>query len=516
MSLEEGGKRDAAPLAQKEELPPPKEQKRRVSFAPLLVPSPAPSASKPKRRWSLIRSLAKGKRLTSLTDEEEKVLKKLSSHGAKSSRELESTSSIDSAESVKARDDLRKSIAQHKHNLTQVETEFLQDLADAPDVEIETLENAHKTLQADPLYQSDEKTTPVTKENENQSQRLRTSILPSPAYRRELWLNLRAESQEMSAETFAFVSNTKPTDEETAEEPKENEFSFKPQEQAKRKSSKWGFFYQFQKALNLIDDRDKQDEETAELEEDDLDNDDATFCVLAHSIEDFLDNPTVLTPPIMDGLRAFLPFEVQHDNFWLKYSFARGDGASFYTLMDKIRNSARTFIAIETDQGDVFGCFTSSPWRLHTGYYGSAEAFVWRLKKSRFSPCEKVEDQIALESDVEVFEWTRHNRNVQTWTGMDGQIIVGGGGYDDDPDKEWKEYGAALTLSADLSRGSTEKCLTFNSPPLATRSCDGTFNISNIEVWTLTPVLSLEDAERLELSRQFIFDHGGFRRELSA
>jgi hypothetical protein len=487
--------------------------RRRVSFAPLDVPPESPHVKLPpgKRRWSLIRSLAKGKRLTSLTNEEDKFMKKISSGGSSHS-ELNRATSVDSEESCKARDDLRKSMFVHKDQLTQAEKDFLEDLIDTPDVEPERIEKVQQVLCNDPLYHCEENKVEAepaaTEDDKEQSQQRRTSLLQYPSYRKELWLQLRTESQEVSAETFAFVGNSV-GQEQNPEEVKEEEEHFKPEQ--KRKSSKWGFIYQFQKALHLIDDGDK-DDDTAELDDDELDDDlSTTFRVLAPSIEDLIETPTVLTPPIMDGLRAFLPFAVQHDNFWLKYSLAGGDGASFYTLLHKVRNSARTFIAIETDQGEVFGSFTSSPWRVHPDkYYGSAEAFLWRLKKSRFTRCASVEEQVQLESDVEVFEWSRENRNIQSWTGMKGEIIVGAGGYEDDPEKDAKEFGSGLSISADLTRGFSEKCLTFNSPPLATRSNDGVFNIANIEVWTLTPVLSVEEAERLELSRQFVFDHGGF------
>eukprot|EP00978_Attheya_sp_CCMP212_P033769 scaffold137952_cov36-Attheya_sp.AAC.2 len=39
-------------------------------------------------------------------------------------------------------------------------------------------------------------------------------------------------------------------------------------------------------------------------------------------------------------------------------------------------------------EGEVFGAFTSYPWRPHGhAYYGSGEAFVWRLTQSRSTPC---------------------------------------------------------------------------------------------------------------------------------
>lgn len=486
--------------------------RRRVSFAPLAVPPPQPLAKKTtstKHRWSLIRSLTKGKRLTSLSDDEESLLKTMSSSA--SSRELNKVPSADStdADEGKARQVLRKSIALHKDMLSEAEAEFLNDLVDAPDVGPEDLEHVHEVLCNDPLYQCDDETKKTRKQEEKVecAPPRRCSILQSPSYRKELWIQLRNESQEVSQETFAFSLNRDAKGNDETVQVKEEEIKSKPEQ--KQESPKRGFLYKFQKALNLVDNRDK-DDETAELDEDDWDDEDTTFCVLARSIHDILERPTVLTPPIMDSLRAFLPFAVAHDNFWLKYSFD-ADGASMHTLLDKIRNSARTFIAIETDQGDVFGSFTSSPWRIQSrDYYGSAEAFLWRLKKSRFTPCKSVKEQIELESDIEVFEWSRHNRNIQSWTGMNGQLSVGGGGYEDEPEKEAKEFGAGLSLSDDLSRGFSDKCLTFNSPVLPTRSTDGVFNIVNIEVWTLTPVISLDEAERLELGRQFVFDHGRF------
>ncbi len=442
--------------------------RRRVSFAPFAVPPPEPQMKPNKRRWSLIRSLAKGKRLTSLTKEEDHVLKTLSSHDTSSFRNSRrSTDTASSAESQKAdevRDKLRKSIAVHSRELTEIETEFLYDVIDTPDIASEQIE-----------------------------------AVEGASYRKELWTHLRAESQEISEETLTFTSvlNTKDNKEELPEQAP-------PKEQPKRKSSQWGFLYNFQKALNLIDNR-NEEEETVDLEQEE----NPTFGVLAHSIDDFLDTPAVLTPPIMDALRTYLPFAVKHDNFWLKYSL--NNGASMAMLLHKIRNSARTIIAIETDQGEVFGSFTSSPWRVQpSGFYGSAEAFVWRLKKSRFTRCASIEEQIELESDIEVFEWSRKNRNIQSCKGFNDEMTVGGGGYEDDPDNPDKDFGSALTLSDDLSRGFSERCLTFDSPPLCVRNKGGVFNIMNIEVWTLTPVFSLEGAEKLELSRHFIFDHGNF------
>mmetsp|Transcript_5651 Transcript_5651/g.6259 ORF Transcript_5651/g.6259 Transcript_5651/m.6259 type:complete len:173 (+) Transcript_5651:2-520(+) len=167
--------------------------------------------------------------------------------------------------------------------------------------------------------------------------------------------------------------------------------------------------------------------------------------------------------------------------------------------------------------GDVFGSFTSSPWRPQgREYYGSGESFLWRLKKSRYTPCDKVEEQIDLESQVEIFKWTGENRNIQSLANPDGDLILGGGGKEDDPfaiqvndDEDNNDRGCALTLSGDLMRGSSDRSMTFKNPKLPTNDED-VFEIANVEVWTMTPVDDEEQAELLEHGRMFLFDHGNF------
>ena len=178
-------------------------------------------------------------------------------------------------------------------------------------------------------------------------------------------------------------------------------------------------------------------------------------------------------------------------------------------MLSKIRSSARTILAIETFDGDVFGGFVSSPWRVNPGgFYGSCEAFLWRLPKTRLSGSSTVEEQIELESGLQVFDWSGKNRNVQSVSGADGELVIGGGGPDEDPSQGG---GSGITITADISSGFSEPCLTFESPFIPTlEGKKDPFEIANMEVWSLTPVDNLEQAEQLELGRQFIFDHGNF------
>ncbi len=202
--------------------------------------------------------------------------------------------------------------------------------------------------------------------------------------------------------------------------------------------------------------------------------------------DEFDEAAQVLSPPMIKSLRKSLPFVVAEDYFWLKYAMTR-DGSSLTSLYDSIRQSSRTLLAIETVNGEVFGAFVSSPWRNYSSFYGSCEAFLWRLNKSRFTPTNSVEEQMKLESSVEIFKWSQENRNIQM---SDKKKLVIGGGFPDDDSEDDSEWGLGIALGADLYEGTTSKCCTFKSPGLSQESPKGEiFEVANMEVWV--SVLSL-------------------------
>lgn len=259
----------------------------------------------------------------------------------------------------------------------------------------------------------------------------------------------------------------------------------------------------------------------------------------------------VLTPPLMDALRMRLPSALKGDNYLLKYSLIR-DGASIETLLSKIRTAVHCIIAVETSDGRVLGSFTSTPWRKSTDsdsssgwFYGSCEAFLWRLTHSRReieSGIEAEEDdevardsgdtasssrsgqallarRVDLESDVEIFPWSGLNQCVQM---CDGRNIIAVGGGEPEEDIDRKVLAAAargcnegrndaapaaaglpspwdfgLALNADLSQGSTGRCATFGtratgllsaSPDSAAEANESIptappFELANVDVW---------------------------------
>lgn len=233
------------------------------------------------------------------------------------------------------------------------------------------------------------------------------------------------------------------------------------------------------------------------------------FRILGTSANDSACHPHVLSPPLMESLQNFLPPTVSENNFWLKYSLVR-DGASLPSLLRNIRGTRRTIIAIETVEGEVFGTFTSSPWRKNWNYFGNGESFLWRMRRSRSEKDAQhsILDQAKLESELEVFYWSGRNNLIQYCT--HDMLAVGGGSLLDDnrddlPDEQLDMGGFGLAIDSDLLRGTSSPCATFQSPPLSKiHSNGGPFEILNMEVWTLTPCDSVGEAENIEMTALFM------------
>jgi hypothetical protein len=243
------------------------------------------------------------------------------------------------------------------------------------------------------------------------------------------------------------------------------------------------------------------------------------FRILGTSATDKSAMPHVLSPPLMESLQAFMPYSKMGENFWLKYSMVR-DGASLHSFLRHARGSKYSVMAIETVDGEVFGAFVGEAWRKNWNYYGSGQSFLWRMRHTRHEKTHSIIDQAHMESEIDVYPFTGENRCVQLCT--DDNICVGGGSLDpmkssqslaSDPsvvinDFDW---GAGLVIQDDLLQGTSSPCLTFGSPSLSNEHADGSrFEIINMELWTLTPCMTLDEAEKLELGRLFLEKHGRF------
>jgi TLD len=243
-----------------------------------------------------------------------------------------------------------------------------------------------------------------------------------------------------------------------------------------------------------------------------------SFAILGTAADDASCHPHVLSPPLMESLLEFVPETLSDYHFWIKYSLVR-DGASLFTLLRHVRASTRSILAIETTDGQVFGAFTSQPWRLVLNltptqaageeevsksspknvddcFYGSRDTFLWKMRQSRFESqalvrSATVEQAILMESELAVYPYTGGNNFVQHCSAGDG---IGLG-----------DNALAIRVDPSLRTGSTAASETFGNPCLLDPKEEAfrTFQIANLEVWTLTPHDTVKEAEQTELKAFF-------------
>mmetsp|Transcript_24825 Transcript_24825/g.36423 ORF Transcript_24825/g.36423 Transcript_24825/m.36423 type:complete len:210 (-) Transcript_24825:217-846(-) len=207
----------------------------------------------------------------------------------------------------------------------------------------------------------------------------------------------------------------------------------------------------------------------------------------------------------MESLQNFVPYNIMNSNMWMKFSLAR-DGASLLSLLQESRGSQNTILAVETMDGEVFGSYTSTAWKKTHGYFGSGNSFLWRMRKARSTLCHSVIEQAKIESEIDVFPWTGMNEMVQSCTNR--QIALGGGALEskeviDGAQPRQDIGGFGLTLDADLLRGTSRPCATFANECLSKKGRNG-FEVANVEVWAFTPCFSVEEAEKMEMTRLFL------------
>ena len=173
------------------------------------------------------------------------------------------------------------------------------------------------------------------------------------------------------------------------------------------------------------------------------------------------------------------------------------------TILRHCRASTNTVLAIETTDGNVFGSYTSQPWRLSSrGYYGTADSFVWRMRRSRNEPCDSIVEQALMESKIDVFPFTCRNNKVQYCT---NECVCLGDGEVADMSAKGTHYGHAIYLDGTLGSGSTSNSETFGNPCLIDSDLRGKeFTVANIELWSMTSHSSIASAERAELRTLFL------------
>ncbi|KAG7331682.1 hypothetical protein KOW79_005651 [Hemibagrus wyckioides] len=162
------------------------------------------------------------------------------------------------------------------------------------------------------------------------------------------------------------------------------------------------------------------------------------------------DPSTLLEDTHIEKLAARLPARVQGYPWRLAYSTVV-HGTSLKTLYRNLGELDCPVLLVIKDMNDqVFGVFSTHPFRVSEHYYGTGETFVYT-----FSP------------EIKVFRWTGENSYFVKGN-LDSLQIGGGGGH------------IGLWLDADLYHGTTSKCSTFNNQPLSSQQ---DFTVQNLEVW---------------------------------
>ncbi|XP_074541259.1 nuclear receptor coactivator 7 [Halichoeres trimaculatus] len=163
------------------------------------------------------------------------------------------------------------------------------------------------------------------------------------------------------------------------------------------------------------------------------------------------DTSDLLQDTHIEKLACRLPARVQGYPWRLAYSTVR-HGTSLKTLYRSLIDvDSPVLLVIKDMDSQIFGAFSTHPFRVSEHCYGTGETFLYS-----FCP------------EIKVYRWTGENSYFVKGN-IDSLQMGGGGGH------------LGLWLDAELYRGTTTKCATFNNLPL---SAQQDFNIHSLEVWT--------------------------------
>uniref|UniRef100_UPI0037E80421 nuclear receptor coactivator 7 n=1 Tax=Semicossyphus pulcher TaxID=241346 RepID=UPI0037E80421 len=163
------------------------------------------------------------------------------------------------------------------------------------------------------------------------------------------------------------------------------------------------------------------------------------------------DTSDLLQDTHIEKLACRLPARVQGYPWRLAYSTVR-HGTSLKTLYRSLADvDSPVLLVVKDMDNQIFGAFSTHPFRVSEHCYGTGETFLYS-----FCP------------EIKVYRWTGENSYFVKGN-IDSLQMGGGGGQ------------LGLWLDAELYRGTTTKCATFNNQPLSTQQ---DFNIHSLEVWT--------------------------------
>lgn len=163
------------------------------------------------------------------------------------------------------------------------------------------------------------------------------------------------------------------------------------------------------------------------------------------------DSSALLQDTHVEKLACRLPARVQGYPWRLAYG-SQNHGTSLKTLYRNLLEvDSPVLLVLKDMDNQIFGAFSTHPFRVSEHYYGTGETFLYS-----FCP------------EIKVYRWTGDNSYFVKGN-IDSLQFGGGGGQ------------LGLWLDAELYRGTTSNCATFNNQALSTQQ---DFNIHSVEVWT--------------------------------
>nr|XP_055041722.1 nuclear receptor coactivator 7 isoform X1 [Misgurnus anguillicaudatus] len=163
-----------------------------------------------------------------------------------------------------------------------------------------------------------------------------------------------------------------------------------------------------------------------------------------------MDPSVLLEDTHIEKLATRLPARVQGYPWRLAYS-TEVHGTSLKTMYRNLLEiDSPVLLVIRDMDNQIFGAFSTHPFRVSEHYYGTGETFLYT-----FCP------------EIKVFRWSGENSYFVKGN-LDSLQIGGGGGR------------LGLWLDADLYHGTTSRCSTFHNLLLSSKQ---DFIVQNLEVW---------------------------------
>ncbi|XP_068592400.1 nuclear receptor coactivator 7 [Cebidichthys violaceus] len=164
------------------------------------------------------------------------------------------------------------------------------------------------------------------------------------------------------------------------------------------------------------------------------------------------DHSQLLDDRHLERIAAQMPAKTQGYPWQLVYSTAV-HGSSLKTLYRNMAGlDSPVLLVVKDMHKKVFGAFSSDPFKVSKYCYGTGETFLFT-----FNP------------DFQAYRWSGENSYFVSGNLESLQIGGGGGGF-------------GLWLDADLYRGSSFSCPTFQNKSLSTQE---DFSVLDLEVWTV-------------------------------